>query len=159
MLRFDVNNQNQVAFLGTKPSGERGAFVGDEINLDLVIPNSSQIHVINTPGINNLGGIVARAHVSARFGPLEAILTGSDLAIDVLIQEGDDLFGLPVTSLYAGRGSIDNRGQIAFFTTRFDSKINSSIFGIFLATPVPEPGTLSCSILWITIALFSRDGH
>ncbi len=143
-------NQSEVAFLGELSTGDRGVFVGDENGLVLVAGDDPQFRITNEPGLNDHGDVVLRGEFNPNTNRLDAIMTGPDQSADRLIMEGDLLLGQPVTQLFAGHGSINNQGQIAFFASRFDPQTGFSDSGIYLATPVPEPSALTlaaCALL------------
>ena len=147
---FDANNVGEVAFIGTLFDGTRALLTGDQSGIQLVArENVFFTPFFNEPGINDLGDLIFRG----QFLQQEALFLGSDFANDQLIATGDLLFGEQVTQLFAGSGSINNRGQISFFALSVDPITGQSSSGIFLATPttaVPEPSFLS---LWLASAI------
>lgn len=156
LSQFDVNNQNEIGFLGELASGERGILIGDENGLDLVAQDRARFRITNPPGLNDRGHFVYKAELDPGNRRLDVLLTGNDLARDRLIGEGDLLLGQTVTQLYAGRGGINNRGQIAFFASRVDPRTGQSNNGVFLATLVPEPPALLLIFSHLSLMLMGR---
>jgi hypothetical protein len=151
----DANNHGIAAFIGETSDGIGGVFVGDENGLARVATATTTLRFINEPGINDQGDVVFRGQLNTGNDVRDILMTGPDPVADKLIAEGDLLFGAPVIELIAGRGSINDVGQIAFFAQRALPSGNTDS-GIYVATPIPEPQTLALAFSGLLIAALLR---
>jgi hypothetical protein len=66
------------------------------------------------------------------------IFTGADSIADKVIATGDPLLGSTVSEIAFGRRGLNDNGQIAFW-----ARLANGQQGIFVATPVPEPNSVT----------------
>lgn len=156
---FDVSGSDHLAFFGRTTNGlVDGIFLANGNALTTVALEGGGLNITNGPGLNEHDDVVFKAEVSAGAQTLDVLLTGPDPVNNRIIREGDVLLGKRVTQLFAGPGSINNSGQVAFFAERQDAS-GMTDYGIYIATPVPEPSGLfqasSCIILLVVSA--NRD--
>lgn len=87
-----------------------------------------------TYDINNAGGI---AYIASPGGAM-GIYTGTNPLTDAVIRIGDTLFGSTVTAITFGSDGLNDLGQVGFFYQLANGRT-----GMAIATPVPEPGSLT----------------
>jgi hypothetical protein len=142
--RCPINDSGVIAFAADLDNGTSGVFTIDNGTVTTIVDTSSGVFyhgdsvaggfydvMISDSGLVAFGG---RLQDSGSRG----IFTGPDPIADKVILQGDSLDGSTLTFLnYYGQG-LNERGQIAFYAWLEDGRV-----GIYVATPVPEPATLT----------------
>ena len=90
-----------------------------------------------TPALADAVEPVVQIAFTARLaaGDVDGIFVGPNPATDTVIKEGDALDGSVVTFLRTGQRALNDAGQIAFY-----AELANGRRGIYVFTPVPEPG-------------------
>ncbi len=145
-----VNNNGIVAFEADLKSGGEGIFTGNGKSVTTIADTSDSFSGFSTPAINDEGTVAFEAGLKGSGG---GIFTGSDPIADKVIANGDSLFGSTVTFVdITNPQSLNNLGQIAFVAALADGTRS-----IYVATPVPEPSTITGSGLALAgLGLFKR---
>ena len=128
-----INKKGTVLFyagVATGASEVDGIFAGKDGLLTTIVDNNGPFSSFHPrPSINDKDTVAFVAGLkTGGFG----IFTGPDPVTDVVIAEGDSLFGSTVTFLKLGRQALNNAGQIAF-----EASLANGTVGIFRADPVP----------------------
>ena len=129
-LYFNVNN-DAIAFFGQPAGAGQGLYVGDDTGINpIALPTGLQ--VVGPLSFNNHGTIAFQGNQSAQtFG---IWTTDSPLPV---IKIGDPLDGSIVTGLNFGPHGLSDDGQIVF-----SAMLANGSSGVYVLTPVPEPGSL-----------------
>jgi hypothetical protein len=140
----DINSSGHVVFEGgiDGTPGSFGLYVGGA-GISPVLVAGSDVYVsasYSTAEINNHGEVAFSAKLASS-GAL-GIFTGNDPIADRVVMAGDLLDGSSIESIVMGRNGLNDQGQIAFWAQLADGRQ-----GIFVAAPVPEPGTIAMCVL------------
>ena len=145
----DINNHGTVAYI-TIVDGVQKVAVGDGSSLPTYIDGSQFLGGL-TGGSYFSGGMpdcavndhgVVAFMASPATQRIPGIFTGPNPEHDKVIMTGDPLDGLAVKALTFSRGGLNNAGQIVF-----DAALTDGTWGVWVATPVPEPSSLLLALL------------
>ena len=126
-----MNEAGEVAFRGGLTGGGFGIVVGDGGLLTVFADSLGDFDVIGKLNINDIGEIAFRPTIAGG----TAIYIGRDPIADRVIGAGDPLLGTTVVRVEMRDGPLNNAGQIVFH-----ARTTTNGEGIYVATPVPEPG-------------------
>ena len=141
----DISDSGKVVFAGRLDDGTDGVFIGDGASWSVFADDTGPFHSFSVPAINDLDQVAFRTVLDV--GGV-GIFVGPDPIADKVIQSGDPLFDSAVTTLttVSGlslvRGGINDVGQLAFTYT-----LANGVYGIAIATPVPEPATFVLAVV------------
>jgi hypothetical protein len=108
--------------------------------------------LLSNPSLNNRGQIAFRTRVDGNPAGPDRLLIGPNLATDTVIKTGDSLDGSTVTFLEISSTALNDSGQIVFTAVLADGRT-----GIYVFTPVPEPGAvLAVAGLGLIVAVVRR---
>ena len=150
-LPYQVNDNGDVSYLGRDfTTGERFLAVWDEsTGVPMTYVTESDGFDFSTgvdPAINTNGLLVFSRNVGApSFGP---IYYSDGTGFDVLIENGDPLFGDTVLGVISGF-ALNNSDQVAFFymlNNESSPGAGDNTFGLAIVQ-VPEPASMS--LLWL----------
>jgi hypothetical protein len=136
-----INDSGVVAYLVIQ-SGSTTVYRYADGTSTPVVASGGVFTNVSNPSINSSGKIAFVGNLAAGG---QGIFTGPDAVLDKVIQTGDPLFGSTVTGLAIGPRAFNAAGQLAFYATLADGRE-----GVFVATPVPEPG----GALGVAVLLF-----
>jgi hypothetical protein len=109
---------------------------------------SDQYTGFSNVAINNQGKVV----FAAIGGTFRGIYSGPSRTLDKIAEIGDTLGGSTIIDLHFDRHGLNEAGQVAFWAKLADGRS-----GIYLASPVPEPGLFAQAILVLwSVAISSR---
>lgn len=140
-----VNAHGAVVFAAALSAGGSGIFLGDGLGGITTIADTSMSQFATadffTASLNDSGAVAFSAALASN----RSAVFVAHSPPSVVIQSGDALLNSTVamddtaTAVYAN--SFNNRGQIAFVAT-----LANGVTGVFVATPVPEPGTAAVAL-------------
>jgi hypothetical protein len=145
---LSVNNSGTVAFLTGVNQGAAGIFTGNGGSLNTIVTNNSTFPALREPAINDSGMVVFTAQLNPSGS---GIFTGQDPIANKIIARGDVLQGLTIHSVFSGRFSLNNAGQIAFVAWFADGTQ-----GVFRADPVIPNSAPVAQCLDLTVSAGSN---
>jgi hypothetical protein len=126
------NDVGMAVFEATLTLGEpRSIVTSDGTTTTVIVDGSGPLSDFGFRSINNAGAIAFDARPAGFQGT--GTFTGPDPLADKVISDGDLLFGRRVVTTAISLNSLNDSGQIAFWTL-FDDGTS----GIFRADPIPE---------------------
>ncbi|HUR54980.1 MAG TPA: choice-of-anchor tandem repeat NxxGxxAF-containing protein, partial [Gemmataceae bacterium] len=127
-----INNAGQVAYWSSLVGGGDAVFLYENGTTTTVAASGGVFSQLSNPALNGHGRVAFTANLTAGG---RGLFVGPDPVADRVVMLGDPLFGSTVTGLAIGPRAFNDAGQLAFYATLADGRE-----GVFVATPVPEPG-------------------
>lgn len=130
-----ISDSGVVVFFAQDTNGNYGVFYGSGGALigPMTLPGGDPIGDLGTfPSINTAGTVLCYGRLPDN---RHAILAGTGTRVEVVIAEGDPLFGSTVSFLdEPGSHSLNNAGQIVF-----GYELENGVSGLAIATPITTP--------------------
>lgn len=138
-----LNDNDRVAFVAGKDGidgGVFGIYTGNGGTLTTIADLSGPFSYLGDfdlyqPSINDSGMVAFSGALDAGGG---GVFIGDGTVTRKVVGVGDALFGSIVTGAGVSLNSLNDSGQVAFYY-----ELANGTAGIAVATPVPEPGSLS----------------
>ncbi|MEL7141023.1 MAG: choice-of-anchor tandem repeat NxxGxxAF-containing protein [Cyanobacteria bacterium J06573_11] len=116
IFRFDLNNNNQVAFASLSslaPDGD-GIFISEGGAAPTVLPDPLGFGTVEGPTLNDSGTVAFDVLFNNAEGdPVQGIFTQNGESLELIVDDSGELMGL-------GRPAVNNKGAVAF-TAGFDA--------------------------------------
>ncbi|MEL7512528.1 MAG: choice-of-anchor tandem repeat NxxGxxAF-containing protein, partial [Cyanobacteria bacterium J06554_3] len=116
IFRFDLNNNNQVAFASLSslaPDGD-GIFISEGGAAPTVLPDPLGFGTVEGPTLNDSGTVAFDVLFNNAEGdPVQGIFTQNGESLELIVDDSGELMGL-------GRPAVNNKGTVAF-TAGFDT--------------------------------------
>ena len=149
---YELNDRGEVAFLADLTDGSQAIIVGDGSSTTRIAETGDDFADFGFVSINNVGDIAFLSFPAPFTGaPRETSLNFySEGIISTVISTGDTLDGLLITSIFFGRESLNESGDLVFRASFADGSS-----GIYRAdfngiTAVPLPAALPFFLIGIT---------
>jgi hypothetical protein len=130
-----INDAGTVLYSASLDNGRTGIFRYENGTTTPVVEGPAGAFPFS-PSLNNLGRMAFQAR-PAGGTTADAILIGPNPATDTVIKAGDPLDGSTVLFLALSQTALNDAGQIVFTADLADGRR-----GVYVFTPVPEPGAM-----------------
>jgi hypothetical protein len=130
-----INDAGAVLYSASLDNGRTGIFRYANGTTTPVVEGPAGAYLFG-PSLNNLGQMAFQARPAGGTTG-DAILIGPNPATDTLIKAGDPLDGSTVLFLALSQTALNDAGQVVFTADLADGRR-----GIYVFTPVPEPGAV-----------------